>query len=135
MYVLCGSPAGNAFFTAPNSSSGVDDVDGGVCIAESPTYSVAEASDLSVWTFHGQRDAGDDALGDFFLLEISLNGGFSWSTLSSFGDVTQNAIWSENTAAIPAGSQVRLRVQVSDGPGAGDLVEAGIDDLTICAVP
>ena len=53
------TPGGsNAFFSATNSSAGVNDVDGGTCIVESPTYSVSEASDVSLWYFHGQRDAG-----------------------------------------------------------------------------
>ena len=127
--------SGNALFTAPNSRAGTDDVDGGVCIAESGTYSVAEASTLSVWTFHGQRDAGDDPAGDFFRLEISLDGGTTWSPLRALGDVTSDAVWTESTAAVPAGSDVRLRLEASDAAGSGDLVEAGVDDLTICAAP
>jgi len=37
------------------------------------------------------------------------------------------------TAPVPAGSSVALRVQCSDGPGVGDLVECGIDDVSVCA--
>ena len=33
---------------------------------------------------------------------------------------------------IPAGSNVQLRVQCSDGAGPGDLIECGIDDVSIC---
>ncbi|MCB1032768.1 MAG: S8 family serine peptidase, partial [Acidobacteria bacterium] len=126
------SGSGAAFFTATNTSAGVNDVDGGNCIAESPSYAVSEASSLSIWFFHGQRDPGDDPSGDFFRLELSINGGTTWSTLTSFGDQTVNAAWTEATASIPAGSTVRLRVQASDGAGPGDLVEGGVDDLTIC---
>jgi len=36
------------------------------------------------------------------------------------------------TTSIPAGSNVKLRLQVSDGSGPGDLIEGGIDDLEIC---
>jgi len=125
------SGTGNAYFSATNSSAGSNDVDSGVCIVESPVYPVALASDLSIWYFHGQRDAGDDA-GDFFLLELSTNGGSDWSSLASFGDVRVDAEWTEVTASIPAGSDVKLRLQVADGSGPGDLVEAGIDDLLIC---
>ncbi|MEM9293527.1 MAG: M36 family metallopeptidase, partial [Acidobacteriota bacterium] len=78
--------SGNAFFTATNTAAGTNDVDGGTCIATSGVTSVTEASDVSIWYFHGQRDAGDDA-GDFFDLEISTNGGTSWTSLASFGDV------------------------------------------------
>jgi len=126
------SGAGNAIFTATNSSAGVDDVDGGNCILSSPTWAVADASTLAVWYFHGQRDAGDDPSGDFFRLEVSTDGGGSWTAIATNGDATSNAAWTRVTAPIPAGSSVRLRVQASDGPATGDLVEAGIDDLSIC---
>jgi hypothetical protein len=124
--------SGNAFFTAVNTAAGTDDVDGGVCILESPVFPVSAASDLTVWYFHGQRDAGGDPSGDFFRLEVSTNGGASYTTVVSIGDVTSNAAWTQATASIPAGSNVKLRVQASDGPATGDLVEAGIDDLRIC---
>ena len=123
--------SGNAFFSAVNTSAGVNDVDGGTCIVESPTYNVATASSVSVWTYHGQRDAGDDS-GDFFLLEVSTDGGSTWSTLRSLGDVTSNATWVESTTTVAAGSDVRFRLQVADAAGPGDLVEAGIDDVSIC---
>jgi len=122
---------GNAIFTASNSSDGVDDVDGGVCILGSPTWNVTDASTLSVWYFHGQRDQGDDPGDDFFSLEVSINGG-AFTPFVSIGDVTTNAAWSNATTSIPAGSTVDLRLRVSDGAGPGDLVEGGIDDLSIC---
>ncbi len=129
-----GSHAGsNSVFTATNSSAGVNDVDGGNCILGSPTWSVSAASTLSVWYFHGQRDTGGDASGDFFRLEYSTNGGSTWTTLASNGDSTRNATWTNATAAIAAGASVRLRVQCSDGTATGDLVECGIDDVSICS--
>ncbi len=93
---------------------------------------MTEASDVFVWYFHGQRDTGDDPSGDFFLLEISTDGGASWSTLVSWGDVTVNASWTEAATTVPAGSDVKIRLQASDGSGPGDLVEAGVDDIAIC---
>lgn len=126
---------GNALFTATNSSVGNADVDDGVCIAESPVFTVGEASDLSVAYFHGQRDAGDDASGDFFRLEVSTDGGSSFTPLVSFGDVRNVASWTDATTTIPAGSQVQIRVQASDGAGPGDIVEGGVDDLSICPTP
>ncbi len=126
------SGTGAAMFTATNSSAGVDDVDNGNCILTSPTWAVTAASTLTAWWFHGQRDAGDDPAGDFFRLELSTNGGSTWTTIASRGDVTNNAVWTQVTATIPAGSNVRLRMQASDGTATGDLVEAGIDDVRIC---
>ncbi len=123
----------NSLFTATNSSAGVNDVDGGNCILRAPNWSVSAASTLSVWYFHGQRDNGGDATGDFFRLEYSTNGGSTWTTLASRGDQTTNAAWTNATASIAAGATVSLRVQCSDGTATGDLVECGIDDVSICS--
>jgi hypothetical protein len=122
----------NALFTATNSSAGVNDVDGGNCILSSPTFSVSSASTLSVAYFHGQRDANDDPGGDFFSVDVSTNGGATFTPIVATGDQTSNAAWATATASIPAGSNVVVRVQCSDGAGPGDLVECGIDDLSIC---
>ena len=121
-----------AYFTATNSSVGNQDVDGGNCIARSPSFSVAQASELSIDYFHGQRDAGDDSAGDFFRLEVSTDGGASFQTIASAGDVTSDAAWQTATTAIPAGANVVVRVQCSDGAGPGDIVECGVDNFSIC---
>ena len=125
----------NAFFTASNSSAGVNDVDGGTCIATSPAVDVTVDSTLTVAYFHGQRDTDDDANGDFFRLELSTDGGATYSTIASNGDQRSSASWQTATAAISAGSNVVLRIQCADGSGPGDLVECGLDDVAICAVP
>ncbi|MFK7893005.1 MAG: PKD domain-containing protein [Granulosicoccus sp.] len=126
---------GAAFFTATNTSAGVNDVDGGECIAESPVYTVDDDSDISMWYFHGQRDTGDDSTGDFFRIDMSLDGGASWTTLESNGDQRREAVWTKIQADVPGNSQVKIRVHASDGPRAGDLIEAGLDDLKICPKP
>ncbi len=130
---IVGSHSGvRSIFTATNSSAGVNDVDGGNCILRSPSWPVANTSTLSVWYWHGQRDNGDDPSGDFFRLQYSTNNGASWITMASRGDVTTSPVWTQATAAIPAGSTVQVRVQCSDGAGPGDLIECGIDDVSIC---
>ncbi|GAA6139147.1 hypothetical protein NBRC116583_28940 [Arenicella sp. 4NH20-0111] len=123
---------GFALFTATNSSAGVNDVDGGVCVAASPAITVSENSTLSLDWFHGQRDTGDDSSGDFFRIEYSTNGGSTYNSLVSIGDVRTQAQWQTITANIPAGSNVLLRMSASDGSGPGDLVEGGIDSVSIC---
>ncbi|MDO1511875.1 Ig-like domain-containing protein [Maribacter confluentis] len=123
----------NAFFTATNTSVGVNDVDGGVAIATSPTYTVVDESELSIWYFFGQRDAGDDN-SDYFLLEYSIDGGATYTTLASYGDETVVASWTNATAIIPSNSNLVVRVSAADGPNDGDIVEAGIDDFTITSI-
>ena len=130
---IVGSNSGvSSIFTATNTSAGVNDVDGGNCILDSPTWNVPNASNLSVWYWFGQRDAGDDASGDFQILEYSIDGGTNWITLASNGDSTITPAWTNATASIPAGSTVQIRMQCSDGAGPGDLVECGLDDVSIC---
>jgi len=126
------SGSGQALFTATNTGNGTDDVDGGVCIVQSPSYPVEVDSLASIWYFHGQSDTGDDPEGDFFRLEISTDGGASYSSLASVGDVATEAEWTQATSYVAAGSTVQFRLQVADGPSEGNLMEAGIDDLLIC---
>lgn len=129
-----GAAQGNfALFTATNTSVGVNDVDGGNCIASSITYAIEDNSTLSLSYFFGQRDAGDDATGDFQRIEVSTNGGNTFSTLVANGDSTSNAVWQTASQTIPAGSDVVIRAQCSDGANAGDLIECGIDDINICS--
>ncbi|EDP70587.1 Glucose/sorbosone dehydrogenase [Flavobacteriales bacterium ALC-1] len=124
----------NAFYTATNTTSaGVNDIDGGTSIATSPVYTIPSDSNLSIWYFFGQRDAGDDA-GDFFLLEYSIDGGTNYTTLASYGDETVQAQWTEATAEIPESSSLVIRVSAADGPFGGDIVEAGIDDLMVTKI-
>lgn len=128
------APGVNAFFTAHNSGAGTDDVDGGVCTGYSPVINVSgyPTVDIEMWYFHGQRDAGDDPNGDFFRIDLSTDGGSSYTTnLVSIGDVTSDASWTRVTYQLSGGAQIRFRVQASDGPSAGDLVEGGIDDIVV----
>ncbi|WP_396637175.1 Ig-like domain-containing protein [Maribacter sp. R77961] len=128
------SPQGtNAFFTATNTSVGANDVDQGVSIATSPVYRITQDSELSIWYFFGQRDAGDDP-DDYFLLEYSLDNGTSYTALASYGDETVNAQWTEAKAEIPQGSDLVLRVSASDGTSNGDIIEAGIDDFVVTSL-
>jgi len=120
-------------YTADNVSAGINDVDNGVCIYRSPATDVMADSTLSVAYWHGQGATEDPDGADFFALEYSLDGGATWLTLASEGDAELAPAWATITAPVPAGSSVALRVQCSDGPGVGDLVECGIDDVSVCA--
>ena len=126
-----GSASGsNSLFTASNSSAGNADVDGGNCILNKDAISVSSSSTLSFNYFHGQRDTGDDASGDFFNVQYRVNGG-AWQTVVSNGDSRSTASWTPASTTVPAGN-IELRVQCSDGAGPGDIIECGIDDVSIC---
>ena len=126
----------NAFYTQPNTGGvGTDDVDGGVCTGYSDVIDASAHGqvELSFWYYHGQRDAGDDASGDFFRVDLSNDGGSTFSTsLVSIGDVVSNAGWTNVTLLVDDPGQMVIRVQASDGAGPGDLVEGGIDDVSVC---
>ena len=130
---VAGASSGTAaLFTAANTSAGVDDVDGGVCIVESPRYDVSGASTVTFAHFHGQRDPGDDPNGDFYRVEVSSDGGATFQTVASTGDSTSNASWVTGSIDVPSGASVVVRMQCADGTLDGDLIECGIDNLRIC---
>ena len=92
---------------------------------------VGANSDVSIWYFHGQRDAGGDPASDFFSLEVSVDGS-AFVPLASIGDVSVNAQWQQASLSANAGQTVQFRVRVSDVAGVGDLIEAGVDDIMVC---
>ena len=124
-----------AWFTANNPGGvGVDDVDGGTCETLSPIVNVGAGSLVTVFVdyFHGQRDEGDDPADGFSIELIDITNNVL-ATVVSIGDVAHNAVWTTAWAQhAGAPADVRLRVRATDGPAAGDLVEAGIDNVLIC---
>jgi hypothetical protein len=134
------APGVNAWFTAQNfqGSNFVDDVDGGIAATRSPVFDATGLTSVKLtmnW-FHGQQDQGDDPAGDFFRIQLSNDGGATYPVnLVSIGDVATAAVWQTLSvdlgAVITLTDQMRLRVQVSEAPPAGDIIEGGIDDVTI----
>jgi hypothetical protein len=127
-----------AWITAQNVNTGIDDVDGGISATRSPAIDLSAfpGARLSMMYFHGQRDEGDDPDGDFFGIDLSNDGGDTYPVnLVSFGDVTTSAIWRslevDLDQVIALTDQMVIRVQVSEGPPKGDIVEGGIDDVII----
>ena len=125
-----------AWFTQNNFGGvGTDDVDGGTCETLSPSVNVGSGSLVTAFIdyFHGQRDEGDDAEDGFSIELIDADTEALLTTVVSIGDVTHNAVWTTAwTQHEGAPANVRLRVRATDGPGGGDLVEAGIDNVRIC---
>ena len=134
----------NAWFTAQNAGGnvGVDDVDGGIAATRSPILDLTGYEDVKVsmrW-FYGTRDVGDDPNGDFFRMHVSNDGGATYPVaLVTRGDISHQPNWQtlifDLSGAITITSQMRIRVQASDGNPEGDIVEAGIDDIQITACP
>ncbi len=130
-------PGRYAFITGQNSSDGDEDVDGGVAEAQSPILDLSAAAhvQLSMDYFCGQRNPGDDPGEDWFRLDVSSDAGTSWVNLVEIGDQHVSAEWRNLTVdlenVIDLTNRVQLRVQASDGPDRGDVIEAGIDNVVV----
>lgn len=123
----------HAWITGQNTSDADGDVDDGIAATRSPDFDLSGYTEvmLSVSYFHGQREGGDDPSGDWFSFDVSPDGGSSWVNLVWIGDQFSSPEWRELVVElgdfISLTDQVRFRVQVSDAPGNGDLIEGGID--------
>ena len=122
-----------AFFTAPNSAAGTNDVDGGTCEALSPAIDASSVGsvDIVLSYFHGQRDAGTDTA-DGFRIDV-LNNGSVVDSPVVIGDVANDAAWTEISTSVSNPGTVQLRVRATDGTANGDLIEAGVDSVLVCA--
>jgi extracellular elastinolytic metalloproteinase len=137
---LTGTATGGAraFYTSPNPNSpGAGDVDGGTCEARTPLLPVG-AGDVTVALnyYHGQLTSGGDAQ-DGFVVDVLDGDGTVLNTVVNIGDQQTNANWTEATQKflVPANTQVQLRARATDGFASDDLIEAGIDDVLLCANP
>ncbi len=131
-------PGVHAWITGQNSADGVGDVDLGVSAIRSPTWDLSsyESVILAFNYFFGQRDDGDDEWGDFFKVDLSNDGGVSWNSHPiAIGDWFHEPSWIpfqvnlENE--LPLTDQMVIRLQASDEPLPGDIIEAGLDDLVL----
>ncbi|MFG0243377.1 MAG: M14 family zinc carboxypeptidase [Phycisphaerales bacterium JB054] len=118
------------------SSIGAYDVDGGTTTLTSPSMDATGGLDepiavLSYWRWYS-NDQGSSANEDSMPVEVSFDGGSSWTLLE---DVSENAnawVYREfvlNDIAEPT-ANVRVRFRARD-LGSGSIVEAGVDDVGI----
>lgn len=131
------TPSGTLCWVTGNdpagSAQGVEDVDGGTTTLLSPVYDVAgiDALELRYWRWY-TNDTGNSPGLDYWVVQGSFDGG-GWFTLEN-NNASLRA-WTEQVFQLdsftPAlGNQLQLRFIASD-LGAGSLVEAAVDDLTL----
>lgn len=140
-------PGVNCFFTGqgtPGGSLGQADVDGGTTTLVSPAIdlSAAAGARISYWRWYS-NDTGGDPNNDVFTVDVS-NDGLNWVNVEFVGPTgaESHAGWFFHSfpveAFVPLSSNVRVRFVASD-LGAGSLIEAAVDDLTVevveCAPP
>ncbi|MEE2718722.1 MAG: S8 family serine peptidase [Planctomycetota bacterium] len=130
--------SGQCFVTGNGSSD--EDLDDGSTTVTSPAMSTTDASVLTYqrWYNNGSNCAGADPQNDIFVVEFSVDGGGSWSTLEVVGPAGDGvdggwveASFSLNEVAgfVPS-DQFRVRFTASD-LNDGSIVEAGIDAVLI----
>lgn len=129
-----GDGSGQAWVT--DNADGNSDVDEGSTVLESPDLDVSSGENwISYWRWYSNT-SGSNPFQDTFLIEISNNGGGSWSTLETVGPNTVEADggWYESqfrvSDVIAPTSQVRLRFTASD-TDPQSVVEAAVDGLRV----
>ena len=135
------SPSGtNCWVTGQGSnggSLGENDVDGGYTTLLSPVLDLSLSSDpvISYWRWYSNT-AGASPGEDVFEIDISANGGSSWTSVEVVGPTGAEADggWIQHSF-LPADfinltSNVRMRFRASD-LGSGSIVEAAIDDFEV----
>jgi len=121
----------------PGGSNGEADVDGGTTTLVSPTYDMSgmSAATVSYWRWYSNTQ-GPAPNEDVFVVEISDNGGGSWTPVETVGPAGPEADGGWYFHAfnvvdfVQPTAQVKLRFVASD-TGTGSIVEAAVDDLRV----
>jgi len=134
------APGVNCWVTgqgAPGGAIGANDVDGGSTLLDSHIFDLSAYNDanISYWRWY-DNTRGGAANSDVFVVQISNNGGSSWSTVETVGPGGPQAEggWFRHefrvASFVSTTSGMRLRFNASD-LGTGSIVEAAVDDVTI----
>ena len=124
----------------PGGSIGSNDVDGGSTTLLTPIIDMSALNDPTVSYYRWySNDQGAAPNADVFVIEISNNGGSSWSLVESVGPDGSGTAggWIQNvfrvSSVVTPTSQMRMRFIASD-LGSGSIVEAAIDDFEVSDV-
>jgi len=120
---------------------GNSDVDDGTTILTSPALDASGENAVLGYTRWYSNNFGADPGNDVFLVEISDDGGESWTTLETVGPTGEGTTggWHDVSfvvADIPGvtpSNQFRLRFTAEDA-NAGSVIEAGVDAIIISAI-
>ncbi|HVP13310.1 MAG TPA: hypothetical protein VMV94_19205 [Phycisphaerae bacterium] len=118
------------------SSAGDYDVDGGKTTVKSPMLNLSGYSQVTIsyWRWYSNC-AGGDPGADVFTVDISSNGGSTWTNVETVGPTGTGTCggWYYHEYNVPGGmltSQVKVRFVANDG-STPSLIEAAIDDFKV----
>jgi len=115
------------------SSATANDVDGGKTTITSPAISLVGGGDYKLgFKYYFAHDAGSSS--DFF--RVFVVGSSTVKVFEKLGSSQNvNAAWTSASVSLDAfaGQSIRIRIEAADG-GSGNLVEAGVDDVSITAL-
>lgn len=122
---------------SPGGSLGENDVDDGFTTLTTPTLDLSSLSDptISYWRWFSNNTGGAPET-DTFQIDISNNGGSSWTSVETLGPVgndnTGGWIFHSFTVSdfVTPTANVRMRF-IAEDAGSGSIVEAGIDDFRV----
>jgi choice-of-anchor B domain-containing protein len=125
----------------PHYQSGTADVDGGHTTLTTPDYDLSGAVDpiISYWRWYSNAIAGGTPYEDVFAIDISNDGGASWTpveVVGPAGDEVRGGWFLHQfrvAQLLPPTSQVRMRFVAAD-LGNPSTIEAAIDDFAIADV-
>jgi choice-of-anchor B domain-containing protein len=138
------SPVGaQCWFTGqgnPGGSIGSNDVDGGSTTLRTPILDMSSLNDPTVSYYRWySNDQGASPNADVFVVEISNDGGSSWSLVESVGPSGAGTAggWIQHTFSVSSiltpTAQMQMRFIASD-LGSGSIVEAAVDDFEVSDV-
>jgi len=117
---------------------GDNDIDGGTTTLVSPVFSLCGDATISYWRWYS-NGTGAAPGADVFVIQVSNNGGSSWTTVETVGPNGPDTVggWIQHAFAVSdfvsPSSQMRMRFVASD-LGDGSVVEAAIDDFQVDAI-
>ena len=122
----------------PGGALGEADVDGGRTTLTSPDFVLDEGpySSITVRYRRWYSNALGAAFDDTWLVDVSDDAGASWTNLETLSVGSESWEWVsvDLQALLGNPDSVRFRF-LADDAGAGSIVEAGVDDFEIIAVP
>jgi hypothetical protein len=132
---LCAGPSNNCLITglSAGTTAGSNDVDGWQTSIQSPPIALPAGATITLRFQFYLAHLNDATAEDFFRVRLVGNNGVP-QTVSALGATASNVAgrWRTRSVNISAfaGQTVQIRVDAIDG-GAGSLIEAGFDNVTI----